>query len=180
VTENAANKSIDSFDRPRYLYCIHWRTFIIVIVVCAIAYRREWLFTIIKRILFARSISSKLPFIHCYSSVWVVQINHATNRKFQILSLIYRRLIKLSDLFSRKIRIRTRNKLNILRMRPRYARFVVIRVLFVKKIASELTPDDTNIKRRVQIRRICPFALFANLIWIKNANFKLSQITNRL
>jgi len=88
-----ANKSIDSFNRPRYLYRIHWRTFIIVfIVVCAIAYRREWLFTlyIIKRILFAHFISSKLPFIHCYSSVWVVQINHATNRKFQILSLIYR------------------------------------------------------------------------------------------
>jgi len=31
------------------------------------------------------------------------------------------------------------------------ARFAVIRVLFVKKIASKLTPIDTNIKRRVQI-----------------------------
>jgi len=50
------------------------------------------------------------------------------------------------------------------RVRPHYARFVVIRVLFVKKIASELIPIDTNIKRRVQIRRICLFALFANLI----------------
>jgi len=37
----------------------------------------------------------------------------------------------------------------------------VIRVLFVKKIASKLTRIDTNIKR-VQIRRICPFALFLN------------------
>jgi len=62
---------------------------------------------------------------------------------------------------------------------PHYARFVMIRVLFVKKIASELTPIDTNIKRRVQIRRICPFALFSNLIWIKNASFELSRITNR-
>jgi len=35
-------------------------------------------------------------------------------------------------------------------VRPDYARFVVIRVLFVKKIASELTPIDTNIKRRVK------------------------------
>jgi len=41
------------------------------------------------------------------------------------------------------------------RVRPDYARFVVIRVLFVKKIASELTPIDMNIKQRVQIRRIC-------------------------
>jgi len=30
---------------------------------------------------------------------------------------------------------------------------------------------DTNIERRVQIRRICPFALFANLIWIENCEF---------
>jgi len=56
------------------------------------------------------------------------------------------------------------NKIQTIRMRPDYARFVVIRVLFVKKITSELTPINTNIKRRVQIRRICPFALFVNLI----------------
>jgi len=31
-------------------------------------------------------------------------------------------------------------------MRLHYARFVVIRLLFVKKIVSELTPIDTNIK----------------------------------
>jgi len=53
---------------------------------------------------------------------------------------------------------------------------MVIRVLFVKKIASELIPIDTNIKQRVQIRRICPFTLFANFIWIKNASFELSRI----
>jgi len=63
-----------------------------------------------------------------------------------------------------------------LKMRPHYARFMVIHVLFVKKIASELTPIDTNIKWRMQIRRICLFALFANLIWIKNASFELSRI----
>jgi len=63
-----------------------------------------------------------------------------------------------------------------IKVRPHYARFVMIRVLFVKKIASELTPIDTNIKRRVQIRWICPFALFENLIWIMRI---LSRITNR-
>jgi len=47
-----------------------------------------------------------------------------------------------------------------------------------KKIASE--PIDTNIKRRVQIRRMCPFALFVNLISTKNASFELSRIAHSL
>jgi len=66
--------------------------------------------------------------------------------------------------FNARKKIRIVREDAFVRVRPDYARFVVICVLFVKKITSELTLIDTNIKRRVHIRRICPFALFANLI----------------
>jgi len=85
--------------------------------------------------------------------------NNNDNREFVLISCA-----------SFNVRVHTRvcisglRSVYTLRVRPHYARFVVIRVLFVKKIVSELTPIDTNIKRRVQIRRICPFALFANPI----------------
>jgi len=49
---------------------------------------------------------------------------------------------------------------------PDYARFVMIHILWFRQKNRKL-----NIKRRVQIRRLCPFALFANLIWIENCEF---------
>jgi len=52
-----------------------------------------------------------------------------------------------------------------------YARFVAIRVLWFRRKRKPLRQRIDTIKRRVQIRRICPFALFANLVWIEDCEF---------
>jgi len=56
-----------------------------------------------------------------------------------------------------------------------YVRFVVIRVLWFRQKNRSAKQIDMNIKR-VQIRRICSFALFANLTWTEN--YKFWTVTN--